>query len=170
MSADLVVCLLPTDFLCILRSFWCSFLLCLHSTLYTKKTYFRAYISNLHVIRVLLDCSFPSEIPRNLIHSSLVVSLQAYVYRLDTLLPLLWSLLSTNTILSIFFLFLLAFLFKTFSAYTLAQTLYDICNSTSYVINFYCHSFWMASFWCSLQLPDRKSILHQKEFFLYTHR
>lgn len=47
---------------------------------------------------------------------------------------------SSRIVLSVFSLFLLAFLHKIFFYGTLVQKQYDFCSSISYVLNFYCHS------------------------------
>ena len=46
-----------------------------------------------------------------------------------------------------------------FFSYTSVQTLYGTCNSTSYVLNYYCHSFDIPPIGFCLQLPDRIFII-----------
>ena len=126
--------------LCTPLSFPHFFLRCPHSILYTKTLGFDICISTPQTFHTALYCSFPSGIPWNLIPTSLAVFLPTYGCGPGTL-PLLWyTLPSTHTIVLIFSLLPLVFLNRTPSFDTWAQILYGICNSTSYVISYWCHS------------------------------
>ena len=160
-----VIGLLSADFVYTLLSFSYSSLLYLHSIPCTKSFGFHIYTLNFHAFRVSIYCFFLSNIPWILIHFLLVVFLPACVCDLGTLPPLLSLSLSIRTILFIFSPLLLCALHRKFAFCILAQRLCDICNSMLCVLNFYCHSSWMSSFWFFVQLSGRTSILPKGVFF-----
>ncbi len=77
-------------------------------------------------------------------HKSRHAHLWRYFYKhmdmIYTYFCLYYVYLSIHIILAVFFLFLPCTVHRTLSAYTSVQTLYDICNSNSYVLNYYCHA------------------------------
>ena len=96
------------------------------------------------------------------------VSPSAYAHGLGILLLQLFSPLSIRIVISISFLLQLVFLCKTLFGDISVQTRYDICNSTSYAINYYCHSdsFWMSSF-CFLDAVGRPHLKSKRSFYFY---
>ena len=101
------------------------------ATHYTKNSYFRIYILNFHVLRVSTNCSSLLRILLHLIYYILAVFLCTCVYDLYMPLLPLFASMCIAPLLSSLFPFLIHRILPAF--YTLAQTLYGICNSTSYM-------------------------------------
>ena len=112
--------------------------LCQHSSLYTKNSDSHAYILDSHDVHGWADYFYLLGILQNRIHSSLAVFLPTYVCDLDIVLLLLCLPVSTCTILSIFLLYLVLASRILFASCILAQILYDIYSSISYVLSCSC--------------------------------
>ena len=105
---------------------------------YTKIRGFGMQISCYQISGILAKNFFLWGIPWTPKRSFWAGCLPAYVYDPGILLPLWFLPLSIRTISLIFLWFLTSSRRKILFAYILAQIQYGTCNSTSYVLNYYC--------------------------------
>ena len=151
---------------CICGSWLHFHLLYLRTILSPRTLSFRICILGLHVARISWAYSSLWDTPWNLLRQVWAVSTQAYGYGLASRV-LLSSLHACNRIVSLVFFQYLFLAFRiSLSCDISALALCDICNSSSYVINFSRLYGW-TSFCFSMRLALPASNYSKRRFFFY---
>ena len=124
--------------LCILLLLLCSSPRYLRNIPCTKIRDFGMQISYSQIFEIWVKNFFLSDIPWTPKRSFWAGCWPTYVCDLGTLLLLLFLLLSIGRVGGVFHGFLISSRRKILFAYISVQTLYGTCNSSLYVLNYYC--------------------------------